>query len=581
MNQLISDEELAKALKFKKNKINAIVPALMQLLKLDKLNLLYQKNSNLNTQDFIPTVLNDLNIQYHVSEKDLKNIPQNGSFIIVANHPYGGIDGLILLDILINKRPDIKVLANFLLSKIEPIKDYIINVNPFENIGSKKINISAAKHVLQVIQEHPIAIFPAGEVSALSLNQLKIADKPWQTGVGKLIKNSKVNVIPVYFSGKNSLAFNLLGLLNPSLRTLKLPSELFNKKQPIKVRIGKPIKYKSLEDFSPPALVQYLRAKTYSLSGSLPKEINYFKKLKPLKLPKKIADPTPLDAIIAEIDCLKKNNKLLYSFKEIDIFISSAASIPNILSEIGRLREINFRMVGEGTNRKTDLDEFDKYYKHLFLWDREKNQLAGAYRIGEGDVLFKSFSAKGFYIKQLFKIKKSFYPILSKSIELGRSFIDVNYQKKPYSLMLLWKGVHLYLKQNQDRFKYMIGPVSISGNYNKVSVAFITDYLKKYHFNNSLSLSVKSKNQYKQKLSKDNKIYLKYNNIDNLKKLDDVVEEIEGNGLKVPVLVKKYISLGGQFLSFNVDKNFNNAIDCFLVVEINKIPEDAFNLVSR
>lgn len=581
MKELISSSDFANALKLEKLKLKAVAPAIMHLLKLDKLNNLYKTNSNLAGVDFATAILNELHIQYTVSESDLKNIPEKGSFIVIANHPYGGIDGMILLEIFAKKRPDIKILANFLLSKIEPLSSFIINVNPFENIGSKQMNITAAKTVLKHVKEAPVAIFPAGEVSAIKLNNFKITDKKWQVGVGKLIKNAGVPVVPVYFSGNNSLAFNLLGLINPNLRTLKLPSELFNKSHTIKVRIGKPIKFETLSEFNSQTLIEYLRAKTYALGEPLKQNVNILKKIKPLKKPRPITEAVDQHLLTEEIAALKQADKLLLTYNEFEVYISSASAIPNILKEIGRQREITFRSVGEGTNRSIDLDEFDNYYKHLFVWDKDKECIAGAYRIGEGDVLFKNFGAKGFYTAQLFKIKKRFYPVLYNSIELGRSFININYQRKPYSLMLLWKGIHTYLQKNEGRFQYMFGPVSISNSYSKLSIELIINFLLEHHQNKLLSNHVVPKNPYKEKSKLEGKLLLKQKSAKTIKELDMLIEEIEGNNMKVPVLIKKYLSLNGTFLCFNVDKNFNDSVDGFLVVEISKIPQNAFDMVSR
>lgn len=581
MNKLISDEDFAEALKLKKLKLKAFAPPLMELLKLDKVNELYNSSSNLNGPDFALDVLQKLNIKFTVSNSDLKNIPSKGSFIAVANHPYGGIDGLILLYLLAQKRPDIKIMANFLLSKLQPLSDYIIHVNPFEQVGSKQINIKAAKQVLKHLKEAPVAIFPAGEVSALQLNNFKITDKKWEIGVGKLIKNAQVPVLPVYFSGNNSLAFNLLGLINPTLRTLKLPSELFNKTTHIEVRIGKPVKYAQLEGFSSATLTDYLRTKTYSMAESVKSKKSLLKRIKPIAKPKQIIPAVEPTLLINEINFLRANKQLLCNHQEFEVYISNAETIPHVLKEISRLREITYRAVGEGTNRNADTDLFDKYYKHLFVWDSKNTCIAGAYRLGEGDLLYKQFGVKGFYLNQLFKFKKHMHSVLFNSLELGRSFVTEAYQKKPYSLMLLWKGIGIYLNENGHRFTYLTGPVSISGAYSKSAKYAITNFLKQHYFNQELSKYASGRNPVKQKISKTGKALLAYNNLSDLKALDDLVADLENSQLKVPVLIKKYIALNGKFLAFNLDKSFNNAIDALILVNISQIPKDAFELVGR
>jgi putative hemolysin len=248
MNELISKDDFVKALKLNKLRLDLLAPALMKVLKLDKVNNLYDTTSDERGAQFADHILSLLGVEYEVSESDLKHIPTAEPFILIANHPYGGIDGLILLSILGKLRPDTKLLANLLLSQIEPLKEHIIAVNPFDNIGDTSINLSGIKEVLTHLKTSPLAVFPAGEVSALKLKNFKVEDKKWSPVVGKIVAKAGVKVVPVYFSGHNSLAFNLLGLINPNIRTIKLPSELFNKHDKIKVRIGKPINPKTLID---------------------------------------------------------------------------------------------------------------------------------------------------------------------------------------------------------------------------------------------------------------------------------------------------------------------------------------------
>lgn len=583
MTNLISTEDFSNALKLNKVKLKVLAPALMTLLKLNKVNKLYAQLNTNNAVEFIEKILELLNISFEVDEHELKNIPATGAFIAVSNHPYGGIDGLILTLLMLRQRPDSKIVANYLLNNIEPLKEHIISVNPFEQFGNSKISVSGIKNLLNhLAHEKPTAIFPAGEVSALKLNKFKISDKPWSNHIAKIAKKSQVPVLPVYFAGHNSIAFNLLGLLNPQLRTLKLPSELFNKKQTIKVKIGKPISPKNYNQQKD--LTKYFRAKTYALSSGLvqPKPLEKtFQRLKYLKKPKPIVSAAPHELLLSEITLLEKNNKCIYNYGNFKIFIASAPEMPTILHEIGRLREITFRNVGEGTNRKIDLDEFDEFYLHLFVWDTIENAIVGSYRIGEGDRIYRAFGRKGFYLSQLFKIKKSFSPILFTSIELGRSFVAINYQKKPLSLMLLWKGIHEYLKLNQHRFKYMIGPVSISNSYTQLSKELMVAHLNKFYAAGEFKAWVEPKKKFKIKSKGEIKNFIKLTENSDLKQLDLQIAEIEKDHSRMPVLLKKYIKLGGKFVTFNIDPKFNNSLDAFLVVKINEIPEDAFQLVDR
>jgi putative hemolysin len=580
MTELINEKELSKALKLEKLHISLLAPALMKLLKLDKVNDVYSPISEFKSFEFTDKMLTELGIEYEIDEEDLKNIPKTEPFIAIANHPYGGIDGLIMVSILNRIRPDLKVLANYLLQQIPPIKDNIIAVNPFDNAKKSSLNVQGLKELLGYLKEHPIAIFPAGEVSALSLNTLKITDKKWDPSVGKILLHSKIKILPIYFSGHNSLAFNLLGLINPSLRTVKLPSELLNKNQKIKVRIGKPILPKIIEEFeNSDDLLRFVRAKTYALGSGMEVKRFFNINLKRLIRARPIIDETSSIDIVKNIENIQ--NDCVFKTDNFEVYISNAYNIPFILKEITRLREITFRLVGEGTNRSFDTDEFDLYYKHLFIWDADKKKIAGAYRLGLGDELYKQFGKKGFYLNQLFKIKKDFGPILKESIELGRSFITVEYQRKPLSLMLLWKGINEFLKQNKGRYNYMIGPVSISGEFSNLSKDLLVAYIRHNHFDKALSKMVKPRKKFKYFYHEDDKKLLLDKHMDDIKLLDNLIGDIETNHAKIPILVKKYLKLKGKIIAFNVDPKFNNSLDGFLIININEIPEDAFDMVNR
>ena len=580
MSNLINEKDVAKALKLQKLHVSLLAPAIMKLLKLDKLNEAYSPFSELQGFDFTDKMLEELGIEYEIDAEDLKNIPRTEPFIAISNHPYGGIDGLISLSILNKIRPDTKFLANYLLQQIPPLKNYIVAVNPFDNAKKSSMNMQGLKEVLGHIKEHPIGIFPAGEVSALQLNTLKITDKKWDPTIGKIIQKANVKVLPIYFSGHNSLVFNLLGLISPNLRTVKLPSELFNKKQKVIVRIGKPILPKILSEFeNSDELLRFVRAKTYALGSGI--EVKKFFKINLSKLvkPKPIIAETLNIAIQNDIDNIQ--NDQVYKHENFEVYISNAFNIPNVLKEITRLREITFRAVGEGTNRSFDTDEFDLYYKHLFIWDSLAQKIVGAYRIGLGDELYKQFGKKGFYLNQLFKLKKEFAPILKDSIELGRSFVTLEYQRKPLSLMLLWKGINEFLKQHKGRFNYMIGPVSISGEFSNLSKDLLVAYIRHNHYDKALSKMVKPRKKFKYQYTGEDKKLLLEKHRDDIKKLDNFIGEIETNHSKIPVLVKKYLKLNGKIIAFNVDPKFNNSLDGFLVLNINDIPDEAFDMVSR
>lgn len=582
-DDLISNDAIAKGLQLKKLRLSALAPLISKALKLEKVNKLYANNAEANGVEFADKILNDLNVHYACNPEELHNIPKNEPFIIIANHPYGGIDGMMLLSLITKVRPDFKIMANFLLQQIPTLKDNFVSVNPFENNGKAGMNISGIKKSLTLLQQgHPVGIFPAGEVSSFKLNNLKISDKMWSPVVGKMIMKAQVRVVPVYFSGHNSMVFNLLGLLHPALRTAKLPSELFNKhEEKITVRIGKPVAIKTINEFkNADELLRFLRAKTYALESSLEVESKPFlERLQIPSEPQPIISETPPELILQDIKRIEKKD-LLFTHENLKIFISSARFIPNILREISRLREITFREVGEGTNNACDTDEYDLHYKHLFIWDDEHKKIVGAYRIGMGDVLFRRYKKKGFYLSELFKIKKEFNPVLKQSLELGRSFVAKEYQRKPYSLMLLWKGVNEFLKRENYRYKYLIGPVSISNSFSSLSKDLLVDFIRKNHYDDLMAEYVKPRKKYTYQHKGEGSALRQMGNQD-IKVLDNMISEIETSQNKIPVLLKKYLKQNAKIIAFNIDPKFNNALDGFLVMNIEQVPEDTFEMVMR
>lgn len=581
--ELISNDSLSRGLQLKKLKLSALAPLIAKTLKLEKINALYASHSHTSGVEFSGNILEALNIRFSYSEEELRNIPADEPFILIANHPYGGIDGLILLNLVTRVRPDFRIMANFLLQQIPPLKEHFVPVDPFENPLRKSKNISGIKRCLALLQQgHPIGMFPAGEVSALKLNNLKVSDRMWNPVVGKMIMKARVKVVPVYFSGRNSMAFNLLGLLHPALRTAKLPSELFNKQdEEITVRIGKPVPVKSLDDFTgPDELLRFLRAKTYALGSSL--EVSstpFLSRLHRIGQPQDIISETPQELLLADLERIRGTG-LLVAHDHMEVYISSARFIPNILREISRLREVTFREVGEGTNKACDTDEYDLHYKHLFLWDAQKNRLAGAYRIGMGDVLFRRYKKKGFYLNELFRIRKEFYPVLRQSLELGRSFIVKEYQRQPYSLMLLWKGVNEFLKREGHRYRYLIGPVSISNSFSSLSKDLLVDFIRKNHYDDTLSRYVTPRKKYKYRHKGEGAGLRELNNTD-IRVLDGMIAEIETSRNKIPVLLKKYLKQHARIIAFNIDPKFNNALDGFLVMNIDQVPDETFEMVTR
>ena len=480
-------------------------------------------------------------------------------------------------------RPDAKLMANFLLKKIPNLSDYFIAVNPFENIDHSS-SISGLKNTLGLLAEGtPIGIFPAGEVSTFKIEQQQVTDRMWHPVVGKIIAKAKVPVVPIYFHGNNGLLFNLLSMIHPALRTAKLPSELFNKQgHTIKLRIGKPINVEDIPDYNNAnKLLNFLRARTYALGTGLEEEKKIFNPRNLFKIKKQPADIAPeINSVLLEkeIEPLRENYRIWVE-KNYEVFIVPTSTIPNTIREIGRLRELTFREIGEGTNKSVDLDEYDIYYNHLFIWDTDAKLIVGAYRIGLGDEIFYSLGKKGFYIAELFKIKEQFTPVLKKSLELGRSFIRKEYQQKPLPLFLLWKGILKYLIDN-PRYRYLIGPVSISNTFSNFSKSLIVDYINRNHFDHELAQYVKPRKKFKVDFSSIDTDLL-MSGEDSFKGLDNLISEVETRSMKVPVLLRQYIALNARIICFNIDPKFADCLDGFLVLDLQKVPQDILEKLGK
>ena len=584
---LVNAKEVAKAIKVDKfGFIGTFLGwSLMKILNISTINKIYDKNKHLSDLEFINALLDDFEIKFDIPEEDLRRIPKKGPFITISNHPLGGIDGILLLKLLLERHSDFKIIANFLLHRIAPMKPYVMPVNPF---GDKKEIISSFagfKAALNHLKEgSPLGIFPAGEVSTYRDGKL-IVDKPWEESVMKLIKRSEVPVIPIYFHAKNSNLFYRMAKISDSLRTAKLPSELLTQRERlIKVRIGNPISIKdqkeheSLDDFT-----NFLRRKTYMLSNPFQKKNlldSIPKKLKFPKPPKKIVKPIAISIIEKEIEGLKKNDKRLLQSKNYAVYLADAPSIPNIIQEIGMLREITFREVGEGTNNSIDLDKFDAYYHHMFLWDEIAKKIVGAYRMGLGVEIYSKYGINGFYLQELFRFEPELHSMMSKSIEMGRAFIIKEYQLRPMPLFLLWKGiVHTTLRHPDHR--YLIGGVSISNKFSEFSKSLMIEFMKSNYYDPYVAQYIKPKKEYKVKLKDADKDFIFDETAADLNKFDKIIDEVEPGSLRIPVLIKKYIKQNAKVIAFNVDPLFNNAVDGLMYIRIADLPESTVKPVME
>lgn len=485
----------------------------------------------------------------------------------------GGIDGIILIKLIEQVRPDYKVMANFLLQKVEPLKDYFIGVNPFENKDLKS-SYSGIKETLDHLKSgNGLGIFPAGEVSTYKFEEGKIRDKPWEEAAMKMIQKAKVPVVPIYFKARNSAFFYLLSLLHPTLRTAKLPSELRKQKnKSIRIRIGRQISVKEQDGF--PDIEHYtafLRQRTYLLSQALSPSKKLFQIHRPDHA-QPIIPPVDTALIQSEIDSLKNSSAYLFTQKNYELFVSPSKNIPSILKEIGRLREVTFREVGEGSNLPLDLDEYDYHYEHLILWDNEEKQIAGAYRLGIGSEIFRRFGIKGFYVNSLFKVDERVNDMFSKSLEMGRAFIVKSQQQKPLPLFLLWKGIVQVILRHPE-LKFITGCASISNSFSRFSKSLMVEYLTQHYGDEELAYHIRPRKPFKPKLDEKYRQLVFESTHDDLNKFDRIIEEIEPGNMRFPILIKKYLKQNSRMVCFNVDPLFNDSLDGFMYIRIEDLPE--------
>ncbi|MDX5481049.1 MAG: lysophospholipid acyltransferase family protein [Hymenobacteraceae bacterium] len=578
--EIISNQQFSTAVALDKFKARFLSPLLMQFLRLKDLNELYAAIHTYEGVRFVDEMLQELEITIDLDPQDLRNIPASGGFIAVANHPYGALDGLILMKLFATARPDFKMMANHLLMRVPNLQSLLIPVNPFRE--QKQGSIAGLRESLrQLHNDMPIGIFPAGEVASFKFGSSSVVDPQWHSSVERLIHSAKVPVVPVYFSGGNSFAFSLLGYLHPLLRTAQLPAQLMNKQgKTVKVRIGKPIPYKDLHAFPKNDLLRFVRAKTYALGSAYKQEQqSILQRLKKYTTPEAIVAETDRQLILQELAALP-DSALLFRYNHLEVYLATQEQVPHVVRELGRLRELTFRAVGEGTNKATDLDKYDTYYHHLFIFDRQAQLLIGAYRVGKGKAIYKKFGKRGFYLHSLFKMSDGFVPTLKASLELGRSFVRQEYQRQPLPLLLLWKGISTFLEQKEN-YRYLIGAVSISNLFSNTSKMLMVDFITSHFYDLELSRNVRARKQFRYRFSREHYEQMLHQGLHNIDSLEKLVTEIDPRHSALPVLLKKYLKQNARIIGFNIDPKFSNALDGFMVMDVANMPSTTARMLER
>lgn len=570
MKRIVEPAELAKASHMRPD--DPRIALLTEVSGLKRLEKIYGTIAHLSDLEFTEAVFRAMEIDVEVPDEDMQHVPSSGGVVFVANHPYGAIDGLALVKVLGPRRPDLKVMANFLLRQLEPLRERFIGVNPFEQAASRSSFQGMRQALEHVSAGNALGIFPSGEVSSFRTDVRAVADPRWKTPAIKILQRAEVPVVPVWFDGANSLVFQMLGMIHPNLRTLVLPNEMLRMRgRTVRMRIGKPIAAKDLAAFgNADQLARFLRAKTYALGSGLQVKREFFNPLRFPSKPKEIMEAVPTGSLAQEIAAIEELR--INQQAEFDLYLAPSHRIPQTLREIGRLREITFRAVGEGTNKPVDLDEFDLYYDHLFLWDRAQQRLVGAYRIGDGRKIMARYGKRGFYTSTLFRMDRPMERVLRRSFELGRSFIAQEYQRQRLPLFMLWRGLLLHIIANPEQH-YLIGPVSISGTYSRFSRTLIMEFVRLHHYDEELARHIHPRHRFRIKPDKADSEALVQASMADLKKMDRLIAEVDPHETAMPVLLKKYLLLNARIIGFNRDPRFNDALDGLMVLDLNKLPE--------
>lgn len=573
------DLNAAMSGKAPKGLLNLFVPAAEHLLAIDKINRIHQNcPADIDAKAFCRFCLAQLGVQYAVTDEEVAAIPDKGPLVMMANHPFGGMEGIILAKILLHVRPDVRILGNYLLKNIPALAPLIIPVDPINPRKSAVANARALKSSMDWVSDGgALLTFPSGEVSHFNLRSGKVTDPPWSPHVARMVTKTRAKVLPVHIRGRNSLFFNAMGLIHPRLRTMLLPREMVNKKgTTIQLTIGRPIHWRKLSDFnSAEEVADFLRLST---------ELLQHRKVNPTKWPQiKLPRPTrnrslkpiiasvPTDQLLEEIQALPESAHLVTQ-KEFRVYLTTADQSPWIMKEIGRLRETSFRDVGEGTGKSLDIDTFDAHYLQLFLWNSETREIVGAYRIGQTDRILASIGPSGLYSTTLFNYKPPFFDHLGNTLELGRSFIRTEYQRKFGCLAVLWRGIGEFVARN-CQYRHLFGPVSISQNYHTISKNLMVAFLIHNTMNPVLSPMVKPRKPVKLKKSVRRSTPLGILEKNAIEEISMLVSEIEKDNKGIPTLIKHYLKLNGQFLAFNLDKDFANVIDGLVWVDLLKTEE--------
>lgn len=509
----------------------------------------------LSAQQFAAQVVDALQVTVDVNLDALNRIPKQGPVLVVCNHPFGGMEAVIILRELLKVRPDTKVLGNTALQVFRELSEAMIFTNP---LVTSQRNLPSLRQALAHLKDQGLLlIFPAGRVSYYRKDLHRVTDHDWNRIVGHLLHKSDAQLVPCHISGSNSRLFLTLGYIWARFKILMLPREMLKMRgRHVSITIGSATPSGVFNRTNVADTTQLTRLLTYlqNVKLSLAKPVTAADQHKPL------ADAVDPAAIAAEIAALPEEQTLV-SYKNFQAYYGQQDQLPQTVQEIARQRELVFRTLDEGSGEPIDTDNYDASYVHLFVWDKAASQLLGAYRIGRCDELRENGQV---YLSQAYDLADSFFD--TPALELGRSFVTPSYQKNHVSLHLLWRAIGAYLRKN-PQYRKLYGTVSLSRQYDVRSIAVMCDTLIQP------TTRVSARHNLVCDLGPDWADFKARYAPLSLTQISQIVQGLEQDSKDVPVLLRHYHKVGAEFLAVSVDPNFNNTPGLLLQVDIDKLPE--------
>jgi putative hemolysin len=543
-----------------------------KLLPLDAAHALYERVCRSGAGFVLENLLREMNVELRVDPADVERIPSKGPVVVVANHPYGMLDGAVLAVLLSRVRPDVKMMTNFLLGEVPELERHCIFVDPLHTPGSAQRNRCALKQAIGWLRKGGmLAMFPAGEVSHWQLPQAAVADPQWNDTATRLIRMTGAAALPVYFCGHNSLRFQLVGMIHARVRMAFLLQEFLQQSgKSVALRVGSPIPADSIAGVATDRnATEYLRWRTYLLAQRSKKQIRLpiaLRSMLPMKAGEPITPPLPPELLHCDLHALPAERCLVEN-NEFAVYAAQASEIPHLLQEVGRLREITFREAGEGTGKRSDLDGFDRYYWHLLLWNKTRDELAGAYRAGNTAVVVAEHGVQGLYTNTLFRYDERLFAKLGPALELGRSFVRPQYQRQYAPLLLLWKAIARFVIARPET-AVLFGAVSISNTYNRASRELIYSFFEDRRRGDELAGLVSPRKPFRPGRIRRWDCRAVCHVLRDLEELSEPIADLESDGKGLPILLKQYAKIGGKLLGFNVDRKFSGVLDGLIVVDL-------------